>query len=151
MEFPGKPAQILHIQVDSILLRQQSPNTMSGKATLINTGFIQLPDELFCKTWMRNFELHRGFWQCLIQGCCAGRSENTLSCDQLRLWDMHVRTRKACPTGHVMDLWQGNTLWLWWKLAEDSNEKAHSNLCSSELLVRIWGLSSHNNAVNIPR
>lgn len=34
-----------------------------------------------------------------------------------------------------------HSLWLWWKLADDSIEKAHSNLCSAELLVKIWGLT----------
>lgn len=104
-------AQILHIQINSVLLRKQSPNAMSVKAAWTNAIFFQLPKELFCKTWTRFFELRRGFWQRLMQGYCAGGSENTVSWDQLRLWEVHVRSRKACSIGHIMNFWQGNMLY----------------------------------------
>lgn len=77
-----------------------------------------------------------------MQGCCAERTENTdsPSCGQLRLWEVHVRSRRTCPTRHIMHFWQGNTLHGSHGSSIGKSHPQKSNLCSAELLVRIWGL-----------
>lgn len=65
---------------------------------------------------------------------------------QSQLWPSKTlrsayQKQKSMPRrSHHEFLTGEHSLWLWWKLADDSIEKAHSNFCSEEFLVRIWGL-----------
>lgn len=113
----------------------------ASKSNMEHYSLFHLSED-FPENLGRVFDLHRGFWQGLMQECCAEMTENadSPSCDQLKLWEMHARSGRTCPTHHVMHFWQGSTLH---GSDGSSTGKSHpqkSNLCSAELLTRIWGL-----------
>lgn len=73
--------------------------------------------------------LCRGIWK-----HCQLRPAKTLRSACQKQESMLHRSHHEFLTGE-------HAAWLWWKRADDSIEKAHSNLCSAELLLRIWGLT----------
>lgn len=114
---------------------------MSVKATSTNTGFFLASRRTFLQNLDQIFWITQGFLMMPYAGVLCREVWK-----QSQLWPSKTlgsayQKQKSMPRrSHHEFLTGEHSLWLWWKLADDSIEKAHSNFCSEEFLVRIWGL-----------